>query len=99
MLNTLPSDKQLNNIIYEIESKISAGSQSLKKFWDEFPKNNSEHPDTRADYRRTILQEWIQAHKSQSWASLLISSLEKPDYKTVISMLNTYYLNDKLYSK
>ena len=86
-----PTDKQISMITYKIESMINNGSQTMKMFWDNFPKNNEKYPNKVADYRRAILEDWIKETKSSKWASYLITLLHKPDLKKSLSMLNQFY--------
>jgi len=89
MFNLPPTEKQLNYAIYLIESGANNGSQTFKKFWDEFPKNNNKYPDIRADYRRAILNDLL-AQKSSEWVNALIGAILRSDYKQVINMLGAF---------
>jgi hypothetical protein len=86
-LNTLVTEKQLNNIVYLIES--NQDRQSLKRFWEAQPKHNYKYTNPKCDYRRQILFEALQGKiKTRNYASLIIQKLYDNDSKKLIEIFN-----------
>lgn len=71
----LMSNKQKNFIVWRLEN-------SLPDLFSKIPKNNSKHPDERANYRRMILDDKLSS-LSMTDASTIIDFINKGDEKSV----------------
>lgn len=68
----IPTDKQLNMIIYLLET---SQSRTVAEIFSRLPRNNSKYKSPRADFRRIILQEKIEKNATRRQADYIIRLL------------------------
>ena len=65
-----PTSKQINKLIYEMENSPKI---SIQKIWDMVPSNNKAYPDIKANYKRAIFADWLEAKATERQVSYLIT--------------------------